>query len=185
MKRNILSLLLVMVLSLLLVGCETSTKKQVTISPTETVTNTGGSTTSSTTKSATQVSSVSSDAVFEGFEWSSDFLSCNAVFTENNETVKMSVEVITVITKNPSCFEEGSLKVTVVYGEHTEEKTVTINKTAHQPGSPVRENVVTKDNGDVEYDLVVYCLVCNEELSRTHKVEKAGSENIDTPWIEG
>ncbi len=185
MKRSILSLLLVMVLSLLLVGCETSTKKQVTISPTETVTNTGGSTTSSTTKSATQVSSVSSEAVFEGFEWSSDFSSCNAVFTENNETVKMSVEVTTEVTKSPSCSQEGEKVLTVVYGEHTEEKTVAINKIAHQPGSPVRENVVTKDNGDVEYDLVVYCSICGEELSRTHKVEKVGSENIDTPWIEG
>ena len=184
MKKNILSLLLVMVLSVVLFGCEKKTTKLNTVKPTQSVTNSSNQTTNSSIN-GTEVSSVPSDAVFECFEWSSDYSSCNAVFTRNNETLKMSIEVTAEIIKNPSCKEEGTLKVTVVYGEHTEEKTVTINKTVHQPGAPVRENVVTKDNGDVEYDLVVYCLVCNEELSRTHKVEKAGSENIDTPWIEG
>ena len=184
MKKNILSLLLVMVLSVVLFGCEKKTTKINTVKPTQSVTNSSNQTTNSSIN-GTEVSSVPSDAVFESFEWSSDFSSCNAVFTSNGATLKLNVEVNAEITENPSCSKEGTLVVTVTYGEHTEEKTVTLNKLAHQPGEAIRENVVTKDNGDTEYDLVIYCAICHEEISRTHKVEKAGSENIDTPWIEG
>lgn len=182
MKRNILSLLFVMLIAFVLVGCEKKTTK-TTAKPTQSVTNSRITTIS--TKPGTEVSSIPSDAVFEYFEWSNDYSSCNAVFKVSDNTLKLNVEVDAEITDSPSCTKEGTLVVTVVYGEHTETKTVKLNKLDHQPAEAVRENIVTKENGDVEYDLVVYCLVCNEELSRTHKVEKAGSENIDTPWIEG
>ncbi len=179
MKRSILSLLFVMLIAFALVGCKDKT----------TTTKTNGNTSSTivftTTKPGTQVTSVPQNAVFEYFEWSADYSSCNAVFTANNETLKFNVEIDAKITDDPTCAKNGTLVVTVTYGEHTETKTVSIPKLTHQPGEPVKENVVTKENGDVEYDLVTYCTACGEELSRVHKIEKAGSENIDTPWIEG
>ena len=179
MKRSILSLLFVMLIAFALVGCKDKT------TTTKTNGNTSSTVVSTTTKPGTQVTSVPQNAVFEYFEWSADYSSCNAVFESNGSTIKLEVVVTTNTTENPSCNKEGTLVVTVTYGEHTETKTVSIPKLAHQPGEPVKENIVTKDNGDIEYDLVVYCLICHGEISRVHKIEKAGSENIDTPWIEG
>ena len=49
------------------------------------------------------------------------------------------------------------------------------------PGTPVRENVVAPDCGhDGSYDLVTYCSICGEELSRVSTVDPAtGEHNFD------
>ena len=69
----------------------------------------------------------------------------------------------------------------VCKNDATHIETKTVKATGHKAGEAVKENEVaptcTEDGG---YDEVVYCIYCNEELSRTHKVVPA----LDHDWSE-
>lgn len=58
-------------------------------------------------------------------------------------------------------------------------------KRDHVSGDTKIENKVPADcSGDGSYDEVVYCTICNEELSRTHKTELAKPHTEGTPVKE-
>lgn len=60
-----------------------------------------------------------------------------------------------------------------------------IDKLAHTPAASVRENVVPASCTKAgSYDRVVYCKVCGEEISRTHKtIPATGHTYGDPEWI--
>ena len=65
---------------------------------------------------------------------------------------------------------------------HTETRDIAIDGNAHNAGTPVREN--EKDSNCTQagsYDLVVYCTLCNKEISRTPQTiaAKGHTEVID------
>ncbi|MBQ9530617.1 MAG: hypothetical protein IJR70_00950 [Eubacterium sp.] len=72
------------------------------------------------------------------------------------------------VTKHASCSEEGEMTFTCSCGKTKIEK---IAKDAHTPGEAVRENEVPATcKAEGSYDEVIYCTVCNAELSRTTKI---------------
>lgn len=74
-----------------------------------------------------------------------------------------------VVTKPATCAEEGVMTYTCKFCK-TETKTEPIEKLAHTPADPVRENEVPATcAAEGSYDEVVKCAVCQEELSRTPK----------------
>ncbi|MBO4429375.1 MAG: leucine-rich repeat protein, partial [Clostridia bacterium] len=72
-----------------------------------------------------------------------------------------------VVTVEPTCTEEGEMLYTCKYDKsHT--RTEVIPAKGHIEGEPVIENVAEpRCTLGGSYDLVVYCTVCGEELSRT------------------
>jgi len=75
-------------------------------------------------------------------------------------------------TKAPTCTEPGeeTRECSVCH----EKETRTVEALGHTPGEPVKENEVAATCAkEGSYDEVVYCLVCHEELSRTHKTVEA------------
>jgi hypothetical protein len=76
------------------------------------------------------------------------------------------------VIQAPTCTQPGSKLYTCTVCKHT--KTEVIPATGHKPGEAVRENETpaTCEAGG-QYDEVVYCTVCKEELSRTTKLADA------------
>ena len=82
-----------------------------------------------------------------------------------------------VITQQPTCTTEGKEKFTCTECEATEERPVPA--TGHARSAPVKEHV--EPNSCMEggaYDEVVYCLICENELSR-NKVETQALGHIE------
>ena len=73
------------------------------------------------------------------------------------------------ITTPATCKDEGETTFTCAVCHAT--KTASVDKlTTHTPGEAVKENEVPSNSTTPgSYDLVVYCSVCGEELSREHK----------------
>lgn len=79
------------------------------------------------------------------------------------------------VTTAPGCTEEGvrTFKCTVANCKAT--KTEAEPATGHTEGAPVKEHVVEMEcDKDGSYDLVVYCAICETELSRTAKTVAHG-----------
>lgn len=77
------------------------------------------------------------------------------------------------ITTDPTCTEKGIKTFTCKNdAEHT--YTEAVDALGHTPADAVKESCIdstcVEDGG---YDLVVYCSVCNSELSRTHHITDA------------
>ncbi|MBQ7602121.1 MAG: S8 family serine peptidase, partial [Lachnospiraceae bacterium] len=104
------------------------------------------------------------------------------------ETAKTNSEV----TKPATCTEKGETTYTAVFTNEafeTQTKTVEdIEALGHTPGEAVKENEKTAAcTEEGSYDLVVYCTVCGEELSRTHVTVAALGHDWSDPtytWTE-
>lgn len=105
--------------------------------------------------------------------WNKDYSSATAFFVcQNAASHSESLEAtITAETTTPTCTVDGktiyTAAVTFEGKQYTDTKETSI-AAAHQPGTPVEEN---RKNPTCEatgsYDVVIYCSVCGEELSRT------------------
>ena len=124
--------------------------------------------------------------------WAADYSTCTMTFTCARGCGFEDTKVVnsTIVPVPPTCVDDAKAEVTasVEYeGEtYTVTKTVVVPGTAtgvHTPGTAVQENVVGATCGaDGSYDEVVYCTVCNAELSREAKVIPATGEH--TPVVD-
>ncbi len=120
------------------------------------------------------------DYDFNIFEWAEDGKSAKAVYVcHNDEThiVKYDAEITSEVTTNPTCINKGKTTYTATYLGISDTKVVEdIAALGHTHGEAVKENNVNPTcEVDGHYDLVVYCSVCGEELSRdTITVNKLG-----------
>ena len=77
-----------------------------------------------------------------------------------------------VVTKQGSCNEEGAITYTCHNCGQT--RVVAISAEGHKAAEPVREDILAPTcEEDGAYDMVTYCLVCGQELSREHQTEPA------------
>ena len=86
---------------------------------------------------------------------------------------------IPTVTKNPTCTEDGVKTFKCSCGKsYTEPIEKLSENDTHTPKSAVKENE-TEGNCEtkVTYDEVVYCSVCDEELSRTEKTGDFGDHS--------
>ncbi len=105
---------------------------------------------------------------------------------DENHVESETANTASEVTKSATCTEPGETTYTAVFENPafaTQTKTVAdIPATGHTPGEPVEENRVeptcTEPGG---YDLVVYCTVCGEELSREHVVLPALGHDWGAP----
>ncbi|MCD7733285.1 MAG: hypothetical protein LUH56_07600 [Oscillospiraceae bacterium] len=87
------------------------------------------------------------------------------------------------VTIEPTCYSEGSITYTcTVCGDNYTE---TLEKIAHTEGEQVIENrVEATRTTDGSYDLVTYCSVCGEEISReTVVIPATGGVDMMTIWL--
>ena len=121
--------------------------------------------------------------------WSKDYNSATALFVCQNDGAHAETKdaVITSKTTNPTCIADG--KTVYTASVEFEGKTYTDAKesaiaASHQPGTTVEEN---RKNPTCEttgsYDIVVYCTVCGEELSRTtQEIPAKGHDYTLSGW---
>lgn len=124
-------------------------------------------------------------------EWSEDKSTCTVTFKcqragcDYTETVEATVT--TEITTEPTCTEDG-VKSTIATVElenvtyiYTHPETEVVPATGHTHAEAVKENEIAPDCvNSGSYDSVVYCSVCEEEVSRTKVVlEKTGHKYVD------
>ena len=122
------------------------------------------------------------------FQWSDDYSTCKAVYTceyNSEHVIKVDCDVETTRTE-ATCEEDGNITHTAtgIYNDQkiTDVQKETIPAKGHVKGEVKIENATesTCEKGG-SYDEVVYCTVCNKELSRnTVKTEALGHK-----WNEG
>ena len=108
------------------------------------------------------------------FQWSDDYSTCKAVYTceyNSEHVIKVDCDVETTRTE-ATCEEDGNITHTAT-GTYNDQKIAdvqkeTISAKGHVKGKVKIENATeaTCEEGG-SYDEVVYCTVCNKELSRT------------------
>ena len=120
------------------------------------------------------------------YAWAEDNSSVTATRvckTNENHTETETVET-TAVTKDASCEEDGETTYTATFENpafETQTKTVVIGALGHTPGEAVRENEVAATcENEGSYDEVVYCTVCQKELSRETKTVPA----LGHDWAE-
>ena len=116
------------------------------------------------------------------FQWSDDYSTCKAVYTceyNSEHVIKVDCDVETTRTE-ATCEEDGNITHTAT-GTYNDQKITDVQKETipskgHVKGEVKIENATesTCEEGG-SYDEVVYCTVCNKELSRnTVKTEAKG-----------
>ena len=108
------------------------------------------------------------------FQWSDDYSTCKAVYTceyNSEHVIKVDCDVETTRTE-ATCEEDGNITHTAT-GTYNNQKITDVQKETipakgHVKGEVKIENATesTCEKGG-SYDEVVYCTVCNKELSRT------------------
>ena len=108
------------------------------------------------------------------FQWSDDYSICKAVYTceyNSEHVIKVDCDVETTRTE-ATCEEDGNITHTAT-GTYNDQKITDVQKETipargHVKGKVKIENATesTCEKGG-SYDEVVYCTVCNKELSRT------------------
>ena len=122
------------------------------------------------------------------FQWSDDYSTCKAVYTceyNSEHVIKVDCDVETTRTE-ATCEEDGNITHTAT-GTYNDQKITDVQKETipargHVKGKVKIENATeaTCEEGG-RYDEVVYCTVCNKELSRT----TVKTEALGHKWNEG
>ena len=109
------------------------------------------------------------------YTWNSDNTVCTAtrVCANNTTHVETAEAVITsAVTTDPTCTENGARTYTATFAEEWAEMqtmVVEIDALGHVYGEvTIENNVLPTCTVSGSYDSVIYCTVCNEELSRAH-----------------
>ena len=122
------------------------------------------------------------------FQWSDDYSTCKAVYTceyNSEHVIKVDCDVETTRTE-VTCEEDGNITHTAT-GTYNNQKITDVQKETIPAKGHVKGEV--KIENDTEstcekggsYDEVVYCTVCNKELSRT----TVKTEALGHKWNEG
>lgn len=122
------------------------------------------------------------------FQWSDDYSTCKAVYTceyNSEHVIKVDCDVETTRTE-ATCEEDGNITHTAT-GTYNNKKITDVQKETIPAKGHVKGEV--KIENDTEstcekggsYDEVVYCTVCNKELSRT----TVKTEALGHKWNEG
>ena len=122
------------------------------------------------------------------FQWSDDYSTCKAVYTceyNSEHVIKVDCDVETTRTE-ATCEEDGNITHTAT-GTYNNQKITDVQKETIPAKGHVKGEV--KIENDTEstcekggsYDEVVYCTVCNKELSRT----TVKTEALGHKWNEG
>ena len=122
------------------------------------------------------------------FQWSDDYSTCKAVYTceyNSEHVIKVDCDVETTRTE-ATCEEDGNITHTAT-GTYNNQKITDVQKETIPAKGHVKGEV--KIENDTEstcekggsYDEVVYCTVCNKELSRT----TVKAEALGHKWNEG
>ena len=108
------------------------------------------------------------------FQWSDDYSTCKAVYTceyNSEHVIKVDCDVETTRTE-ATCEDDGNITHTAT-GTYNDQKITDVQKETipakgHVKGEVKIENATesTCEKGG-SYDEVIYCTVCNKELSRT------------------
>ena len=122
------------------------------------------------------------------FQWSDDYSTCKAVYTceyNSEHVIKVDCDVETTRTE-ATCEEDGNITHTAA-GTYNDQKITDVQKETipakgHVKGEVKIENATesTCEKGG-SYDEVVYCIVCNKELSRT----TVKTEALGHKWNDG
>ena len=122
------------------------------------------------------------------FQWSDDYSTCKAVYTceyNSEHVIKVDCDVETTRTE-ATCEEDGNITHTAT-GTYNDQKITDVQKETipakgHVKGEVKIENATesTCEKGG-SYDEVVYCTVCNKELSRT----TVKTEALGHKWNDG
>jgi len=129
------------------------------------------------------------------YSWSADNKTVTATRTCTKDASHVESETVNTtseVTKEATCEEKGVTTYTATFENEafeTQTKAVAdIDALGHTPGEVVIENEVAatcEENGS--YDEVIYCTVCNKELSRETKTVPALGHDWNTPtytWTE-
>ena len=124
------------------------------------------------------------------FQWSDDYSTCKAVYTceyNSEHVIKVDCDVETTRTE-ATCEEDGNITHTAT-GTYNNQKITDVQKETipakgHVKGEVKIENATesTCEKGG-SYDEVVYCTVCNKELSRTTVKTEAKGHKWDSGKI--
>ena len=122
------------------------------------------------------------------FQWSDDYSTCKAVYIceyNSEHVIKVDCDVETTRTE-ATCEDDGNITHTAT-GTYNDQKITDVQKETipakgHVKGEVKIENATesTCEKGG-SYDEVVYCTVCNKELSRT----KVKTEALGHKWNNG
>ena len=124
------------------------------------------------------------------FQWSDDYSTCKAVYTceyNSEHVIKVDCDVETTRTE-ATCEEDGNITHTAT-GTYNNQKITDVQKETIPAKGHVKGEV--KIENDTEstcekggsYDEVVYCTVCNKELSRTTVKTEAKGHKWDSGKI--
>ena len=108
------------------------------------------------------------------YTWAADNSTVTAARICNNDPSHTETETVntTVETVAATCTAQGNRRYTATFENpvfETQTKTVVIDVLDHTPGEPVKENEIAPTCLAVGgYDTVVYCTVCQAEISRAH-----------------
>ncbi len=106
---------------------------------------------------------------------------CGDTYTDD-ETEALGHDYTSEVTTEATCTEAGVMTYTCSRcgDSYTEE----IAATGHTAGTAVRENVVeATSTTEGSYDLVTYCTVCGEELSRETVIVPVKGTDMVTVWL--
>ena len=123
------------------------------------------------------------------YTWNEDKTECTAerictrdASHKETETVKTTNSV----TKEVTCEEVGERTYTATFTNTAfaqQTTTEEIPATGHKVGTAVEENRVESTcTQEGHYDEVIYCTVCNKEISRVQKTIKAKGHTYSTKW---
>ena len=121
------------------------------------------------------------------YTWSNDNKTVTAKRTCANDASHPETETVTTTktTKDPTCEAKGETTYTAIFTNSAfskQTKTVEIPAKGHTPGAAVEENRKAETCTEAgSYDLVTYCTVCEEELSRETKTVPAKGHSWNTP----
>ena len=130
------------------------------------------------------------------YTWSEDGKACTATAVcanDANHVINEDATVTSEVTTPSTCKDMGKTTYTATFTNEefttqTKEVTDVEKLTTHTPAEAVKENeVVATCEADGSYEEVVYCSVCNKELSRETKTVKAKDHEYGEPtytWSE-
>ena len=106
---------------------------------------------------------------------------CHAEISRTGKTIEKTAHSYTFVVTAPTCTEQGYTTYTCTVCGDTKKDNY-VNATGHKNAAAVRENEVAATcTATGSYDEVIYCSVCNTEISRTSKT----SEALGHVWNNG
>lgn|GEM_PF-5365033 len=131
------------------------------------------------------ISPVGHNYQFNSFEWNSSHTAADAILECPIDHDIIRVAAAINISDTATCTQDGYIVHTARYEEESESYNYQVSlRKGHTPKAPVEDTVsrlLANCEDDGYHDMVVYCDVCNEEISRMHYVDAAHGHSF-THW---